>query len=131
MLKIMLKYRHFQIILQYALIITMTGIHSLPAHAQPSMDKKILLEKNVELADNKFKARMIRVIFPPGFKTPWHTHRGPGPRYVVKGKLKIIEEGQAKTYSAGEVFWESGKRMSAENLTGEEAEVVIFELGRY
>lgn len=131
MLKFMFKNKHFQIILQYALIITMTGIYSLPVHAQPSIDKKILLEKNVELTDNKFKARMIRVTFPPGFKTPWHIHRGPGPRYVVKGKLKIIEEGQAKTYSAGEVFWESGKRMSAENLTGEEAEVVIFELGPY
>lgn len=129
MLKIIVN-KHVVIFLQAALL-TVAGLHSLPAQAESAMGKKVLLEKNVELPDNKIKARMIRVTFPPGFKTPWHTHRGPGPRYVIKGKLKIVEEGYAKTYSAGEVFWESGKRMSAENLTEEEAEVVIFELGSY
>lgn len=127
MLKITSKYKHLGLLAQTA-IFALAGLHSAPGNAEPAMAKKVLLEKKVELPDNKFKARMIRVTFPPGFKTPWHTHRGPGPRYVVKGELKIIEEGHAKTYSAGEVFWESGKRMSAENLTDQEAEVVIFEL---
>ena len=130
MLKIIIKYKNLVIFIQ-TVTVTLAGLQPLPAQAESAMGKKVLLEKNVELPDNKFKARMIRVTFPPGFKTPWHTHRGPGPRYVVKGELKIIEEGHAKTYSAGEVFWESGKRMSAENLTDQEAEVVIFEMGPF
>ena len=131
MLKIKTRSKYIRFLSHTVLIASMTGMFFLPSHAQPTMGKKVLLEKNVELPDKNIKARMIRVTFPPGFKTPWHTHRGPGPRYVIKGKLKIIEDGKEKTYSAGDVFWESGLRMSAENLTEEEAEVVIFELGPY
>lgn len=71
---------------------------------------------------------MIRVAFPPAFKTPWHTHEGPGPRYVVKGTLKVVEHGKASTYTASEVFWESGELMSVENVGDDAAELIIFEL---
>lgn len=99
------------------------------ALAEQSMPpKKLLLEKKVALPAKELTAKMVRVTFPEGYKTPWHTHRGPGPRYVVKGTLKIVEGGEAKVYSAGDVFWESGIRMSAENIGEGEAEVVIFEL---
>ncbi|MDD5578942.1 MAG: cupin domain-containing protein [Methylobacter sp.] len=70
----------------------------------------------------------MRVKFPPAFKTPWHTHQGPGPRYIVKGKLKVIENGKTNSYSAGEVFWESGSLMSVENIGEGSAELIIFEL---
>ena len=93
--------------------------------------KKLLLEKKVELPSKELTAKMVRVTFPEGYKTPWHTHKGPGPRYVIKGKIKIVEGGETNVYSAGDVFWESGLRMSAENPTEEEAEVVIFELRPY
>lgn len=97
--------------------------------AEQSMPpKKLLLEKKVELPAKELMAKMVRVIFPEGYKTPWHTHKGPGPRYVVKGKLKIVEGGETNVYSTGDVFWESGIRMSAENIGEGEAEVVIFEL---
>jgi quercetin dioxygenase-like cupin family protein len=99
------------------------------ALAKQSMPpKKVLLEKKVELPAKELTAKMVRVTFAEGYKTPWHTHRGPGPRYVVKGTLKIVEEGKSNVYSAGDVFWESGNRMSAENIGEGEAEVVIFEL---
>ena len=91
--------------------------------------KKILLEQAVELPSKNITAKMLRVTFPPGYKTAWHSHKGPGPRYITKGTIKIVERGVAKDYSAGEVFWESGKRMSAQNIGQGEAELVIFELG--
>jgi quercetin dioxygenase-like cupin family protein len=50
------------------------------------------------------------------------------PRYVVKGKLKVTEDGKVNTYSVGEVFWESGKLMAVENVGAETAELIIFEL---
>jgi quercetin dioxygenase-like cupin family protein len=87
-----------------------------------------LLESTIELPSNSVNAKVIRVTFPPTFKTPWHTHEGPGPRYVVKGKLKVTEDGKVNTYSVGEVFWESGKLMAVENVGKETAELIIFEL---
>jgi quercetin dioxygenase-like cupin family protein len=98
------------------------------ADASVSMSKELLFENNTTLKSNRIHAKMIRVTFPPLYKSPWHTHQGPGPRYILKGSLKITEGKQVNTYSAGEVFWESGKRMRAENLSNEEAELVLFEL---
>ncbi|MGX2040986.1 cupin domain-containing protein [Methylocaldum sp. MU1018] len=96
---------------------------------EPKMPpRQVLLEKMVELPSNKVNARTVRIIFPEGYKTPLHTHEGPGPRYVVKGKIKIEEGGQVREYGPGEVFWESGQWMTAENVGQGEAEIIIFEL---
>ncbi len=87
-----------------------------------------LLENTVELPGKSVNAKVIRVTFPPAFRTPWHTHEGPGPRYVVKGKLKVTEDGKVNTYGIGEVFWESGKLMQVDNVGKETAELIIFEM---
>lgn len=91
--------------------------------------RQILLEKAAELPASQVNARVIRVIFPPGYKTPLHTHEGPGPRYVLRGRIKIEESGQVQEYGPGEVFWESGQWMTAENMSESEAEMLIFEMG--
>jgi quercetin dioxygenase-like cupin family protein len=98
------------------------------AQESHQFNRSILLEKNIVLPNNAVNTKVIRVIFPPAFKTPWHTHEGPGPRYVVKGSLKVIEGGKANTYSSGDVFWESGDLMSVENINETPAELIIFEL---
>ena len=90
--------------------------------------RKVLLEKAVDLPTNKVNTRVIRVIFPKGYKTPLHTHEGPGPRYVLRGRIKIEENGQAHEYGPGEVFWETGQWMTAENISDGDTEVVIVEL---
>lgn len=97
-------------------------------NAKPGLIRTTLMENAVELPSKSVNAKVIRVTFPPAFKTPWHTHEGPGPRYVVKGKLKVTEDGKVNTYSVGEVFWESGKLMAVENIGTETAELIIFEL---
>jgi quercetin dioxygenase-like cupin family protein len=68
------------------------------------------------------------VQFPKGYKTPLHTHEGPGPRYVLKGKLKVEDGGQSNVFSPGEVFWETGAEMTVENVGKGEAEIIIFEM---
>ncbi len=90
--------------------------------------KQTLLEKSLELSSNKIDARVFRISLPKGFRTPQHVHDGPGPRYVVKGRVKIEEAGKTQEYGPGQVFWETGEVMTAENVSEGEAELVIFEV---
>ncbi len=104
------------------------NIRTISAQEKPTLNRTLLLENRVELPSNNINAKIIRITFPPAFKTPWHNHEGPGPRYVVKGKLKVVEGGKTNTYSVGDVFWESGNLMSVENIGEDSAELIIFEL---
>lgn len=106
------------------------GISSASAQTPDKFDRKLLLEQQVELPSNTVNSRTIKVTLPAGFKTPDHTHDGPGPRYVVKGKLKVIEGDKTGIYSAGDVFWETGGVMSVENIGKSSAELIIFELAQ-
>ncbi|WP_341327454.1 cupin domain-containing protein [Methylotuvimicrobium sp. KM2] len=106
------------------------GISTATAQTQGKFDRKLLLEQQIELPSNTVNAKTIKVTIPAGFKTPDHTHDGPGPRYVVKGKLKVIEGDKTGVYSAGDVFWESGDVMSVENVGKSSAELIIFELAQ-
>jgi quercetin dioxygenase-like cupin family protein len=106
------------------------GIGSLPitAQAQGKVEQEVLFEKDIELPDKNVQVKIRRVKFPVGYKTPEHTHKGPGPRYILKGKLEVIEGGVTGTFGPGEVFWESGIPMTAENVADEETELIIIEL---
>ena len=90
--------------------------------------KQVLLEKSLELPSNKVEAHVFRLTLAKGFKTPQHVHEGPGPRYVVKGRVRIEEAGQTQEYGPGQVFWETGEVMTAENVSEGEAELMIFEI---
>ena len=90
--------------------------------------RQLLLQQDVDLPTPNIKANVIRVTFPSGYKTPVHTHRGPGPRYVLKGRLRVEDGGQVHDYVPGDVFWETGKEMTVENVAGGDAELVIFEM---
>lgn len=101
------------------------------AHADESSTKfsrELLLKKHVSLAAKEVDTNVIRVRFPKGYKTPLHTHEGPGPRYVLRGKLKIEDNGQTNVFGPGQVFWETGAEMTVENVGKGEAEIIIFEM---
>jgi len=66
------------------------SIQTLSAQEKPVLNRTVLLENRVELPGKNINAKIIRVEFPPAFKTPRHTHEGPGPRYIVKGKLRLL-----------------------------------------
>ncbi len=117
--------------LRLALACSALALSIQPAQADESATKfsrESLLNKRVTLESNQIDAHVIRVRFPKGFKTPLHTHEGPGPRYVLKGKLKVEDDGQNNTYGPGDVFWETGKEMTVENIGHGEAEIIIFEM---
>jgi quercetin dioxygenase-like cupin family protein len=90
--------------------------------------RQLLLEREMDLPSARLKTNVLRVTFPQGFKTPLHTHEGPGPRYVLRGQVKIEEGGVSHVYGPGEVFWETGQWMTAENVGEGEAELVVIEL---
>jgi quercetin dioxygenase-like cupin family protein len=96
--------------------------------APPGMSRQLLLKHELPPLEPKSEARVIRVQFPSGFKTPPHTHEGPGPRYVLKGKLRVEDNGQTHVYGPGDVFWETGAAMTVESIGGNDAEMVIFEV---
>ena len=98
--------------------------------ATPSepMSRQMLLKREIQTPPGSAETRVIRVTFPPGFKTPLHTHDGQGPRYILKGKLRVEDSGQTQVYGAGDVFWETGSAMTIENVSGSDAEMVIFEI---
>ena len=98
------------------------------AQPVPMPPKQTLLEQPVDLNTTKIQASVFRLTLPRGFKTPQHVHDGPGPRYVVKGRVKIEEAGQTAEYGPGQVFWETGAVMTAENISEGEAELIIFEV---
>lgn len=96
--------------------------------ADPKPSRQSLLQKAVDLTSPSITANVVRVTFPAGSKVPTHTHPGPGPRYVLKGKLKVVDGGETRIYTAGDVFWETGHEMTVENVAGDESQMVIFEM---
>ncbi|MBD9362851.1 cupin domain-containing protein [Methylomonas fluvii] len=96
--------------------------------AASKFSRDMLMTKPVTLPSKDVETHVLRVRFPKGYKTPLHTHEGPGPRYVVMGKLKVVDDGETKVYNQGEVFWETGAEMTVENVGKGEAEIIIFEL---
>lgn len=93
----------------------------------PMPPRQMLLEQQMDIA-TKANVKVYKVNFPKGFKTPEHGHEGAGPRYVLKGRIKVTENGQAQEYGPGQVFWESGQMMTAENISDGEAEMLVFEV---
>lgn len=104
------------------------SISSVLADDNIVLQRTTLLEKSVQLPTNPVNTKVIRVSFPPAFKTPLHTHEGPGPRYIIAGKLKVADKSGEKTYTTGQVFWETGEQMTIENIGQTSAEIVIFEM---
>lgn len=115
-----------------AFALTSASLHAeeaaVPPQPAPMPPKQTLLEQPVDLNTTKIQASVFRLTLPRGFKTPQHVHDGPGPRYVVKGRVKIEEAGQTAEYGPGQVFWETGAVMTAENISEGEAELIIFEV---
>lgn len=92
--------------------------------------KKLFIEQVVDLPSKNFNVKVRSVAWPIGFKSAEHVHAGPGPRYVLSGKVEITENGSSTQYAAGEVFWHvGGIPHTAENVDSNvETEVLIIEL---
>ncbi len=105
------------------------GVTTAPVLAGQSMpEKKVLMSRIVSLPSNRVVAKVIRIEFPRGFRTPEHIHQGPGPRYVLEGRIRISDRQGSHLYGPGEVFWETGDPMVAENAATGVTTLLIFEM---
>lgn len=93
------------------------------------MSRQLLMKRELPPMEGTPEVRVIRVIFPSGFKTPEHTHDAAGPRYILKGKLKVVDATRSEVFGPGDIFWETGESMTIESVGGSDAEMVIFEVG--
>lgn len=114
--------------LGFALQLCFASAYADDQHHAATINRQLLLKQTVTLPSNQIDAKVFRVQFPQGYKTPAHTHDGPGPRYVVKGKLRVVDGGNSQVFSAGQIFWETGELMTVENIGQGEAEIIIFEM---
>ena len=64
------------------------------------------LAKGVTLGGDRWIVRCDRVDFPPGSVAYRHVHPGPGIRRLLRGELTIEREEGARTYRAGEAWFE-------------------------
>ena len=68
---------------------------------QPAIAHGVSLE-----AATRWVVRCDRVDFPPGGRAFRHVHPGPGIRRLLHGELTIDRNGEARTYSAGQSWFE-------------------------
>ena len=100
---------------------------SAPTKA-PENVSTVLFEKVVDLPSKSVNVVVFHITLPIGFKTPAHTHKGPGPRYAIEGTTEIVAGKTTETYTAGEVFWESGALMTGENVGRVPVELIAVRL---
>ena len=110
------------------ILILLTLLVAPGAWAAGMPQRDVLLARPVTLPDTRVVTRVIRVTFPPGFRTPEHIHKGPGPRYVLSGEIRVIDQEGTRIYRQGQVFWETGEPMVAENAAAGETVLLIFEM---
>jgi quercetin dioxygenase-like cupin family protein len=83
---------------------------------------------NVHDADT---LRMLKLEFPPGTGSPWHTHPQPLVIGVAEGELTVkwAADCEERTYRAGEALVDFGAEIMAENKSDETAVLYLMVLG--
>ena len=114
--------------------VELIAVRLLPVEPEPapaagdSNISTLLFEKVVDLPSNKVNVAVFRVKLPVGFITPAHTHKGPGPRYLIEGTTEIVIGETTETFMAGEAFWEPGDLMTGENVGDVPVELIAVRL---
>jgi quercetin dioxygenase-like cupin family protein len=79
--------------------------------------------------NGKYKLVATQKTFAPGAYEGEHNHVGPGIRYVVSGEITLLEQGKARTYKAGDYYFETGAvTHSASNKGNTPAVIISFEI---
>jgi quercetin dioxygenase-like cupin family protein len=83
---------------------------------------------NVHDADT---LRMMRLDFPPGTGSPWHTHPQPLVIGIAEGELTVkwAADCKERTYRAGEALIDFGQEIMAVNNSDETAVLYVMALG--
>lgn len=82
-----------------------TGAHEkAPAAAGPAALQDVPLGA-LDMPEPMMRARIMTI--PAGFRSPPHTHDGPGIRYVLEGQITIYwKDGSKRSYGPGDTYFE-------------------------
>jgi len=107
-----------------------TGIPKAHAVEAQGVTRQVLVEATADgLTEGKYHMRAVEITVEPGGFMSEHTHGGPGARYMLSGSITSMEDGQSKTYTAGQGFAETPQvHHSYKNEGSEPAKILVFEV---
>jgi hypothetical protein len=89
---------------------------------------QVLGEESVDLPGSKVKVRVLKLSLPKGWKQSEKIHPLPGPRYVLKGRIRVVTEVKKEEFGPGQVFWENGVVATSENISDGEVDLLVTEM---
>lgn len=92
------------------------------------LPQQFLGEESMDLPAPKVKVRVIKVTLAKGWKETTRIHPVPGPRYVLKGRVRIATDVKAEEFGPGQLFWETGSQYLSENVSNGEVELLVMEM---
>lgn len=94
----------------------------------PPLPLQLLGEHSMDLSAPKVNVRVIKATLSKGWKAAERIHPVPGPRYVLKGRVRIATDTKAEEFGPGQLFWETGSQYLSENISDSEVDLLIMEL---
>ncbi len=93
----------------------------------PVASSHVMGEQTVDANGTKLKVRVLKVMLPKGFKQIAKIYPIPGPRYVLKGRVRISVVGKSEEFGPGQLFWENGGQVLSENISDSEVDLLVTE----
>ena len=85
-------------------------------------------EEVLDMAGSKVRVRVLKVTLPKGWKQSEHIHPVSGPRYVLKGRIRLISDSKRDEFGPGQVFWENGVAATSENISDGDVDLLVTEM---
>lgn len=92
------------------------------------LPQQLLGEESMDLSATKVKVRVIKLTLAKGWKVKTRIHPVPGPRYVLKGRVRIATDEKAEEFGPGQLFWETGSQYLSENVSDSEVDLLAMEM---
>ena len=92
------------------------------------LPQQLLGEQAMDLSAPNVKVRVIKLTLPKGWKVATRIHPIPGPRYVLKGRVRIATDIKAEEFGPGQLFWETGSQYLSENVSDSEVDLLVMEM---
>lgn len=110
-----------------ACIALINSLDGIAAEMAP-LPQQLLGEQSMDLSAPNVKVRVIKLTLPKGWKLATRIHPVPGPRYVLKGRVRIVTDIKAEEFGPGQLFWETGSQYLSENISDSEVDLLVTEL---
>jgi hypothetical protein len=111
----------------FAGLALMCWLDAMAAETAP-LPQQLLGEQSMDLSASKVKVRVIKLTLAKGWKVASRIHQIPGPRYVLKGRVRIATDAKAEEFGPGQLFWETGSQYLSENVSDSEVDLLVMEM---